>query len=259
VGDWASSVVNDVQTTNLYVSSILTLTDNGLNIRRVRRAPHVSIEKQWIYHHEMQIDLEVGVGPIPGLPGPGVGAMSIGLTDVNGNDWSLSINDAGELQTTESVGAGGLLILNDQQQNVSWQIGMNAAQQLTLTEIVYSAAYAQSIAMITSGTQLQTSLTVVNGQLTVDAPTPGSRDPQIMLRWSDDGGKTWSNERWISAGAAGTYKTRAHWHRLGRSRDRVYEVVVDDPVEWRIIDAHLDADPGFKPVERLNKAMSKMA
>jgi len=39
----------------------------------------------------------------------------------------------------------------------------------------------------------------------------------------------------------------------------VYEVVVTDPIPWRIVDAYLDADPGFKPVERLAKNLSKMA
>lgn len=85
------------------------------------------------------------------------------------------------------------------------------------------------------------------------------RDPQIMLRWSDDGGKTWSNEHWVGAGQAGAYKTRAIWRRLGHSRDRVYEVSATDPVAWRIIDAYLTATPGFQPAERLNKQMAKMA
>jgi len=49
-------------------------------------------------------------------------------------------------------------------------------------------------------------------------------DPQIMLRWSDDGGHTWSNSHWRSAGAVGDYRKRVIWRRLGRARDRVYEV-----------------------------------
>lgn len=85
------------------------------------------------------------------------------------------------------------------------------------------------------------------------------RDPQIMLRWSDDGGQTWSNEHWIGAGQAGAFKTRAIWRRLGNARDRVYEVAVTDPIAWRIIDAYLEANPGFQPAERLNKQMAKMA
>jgi hypothetical protein len=85
------------------------------------------------------------------------------------------------------------------------------------------------------------------------------RDPQIMLRWSDDGGQAWSNEHWIGAGQAGTFKTRALWNRLGYARDRVYEVAVTDDIPWRIIDAYLRASPGFGPSERLVKQAAKQA
>ena len=67
-------------------------------------------------------------------------------------------------------------------------------------------------------------------------------DPQVMLRWSDDGGHTWSNEHWTSMGKIGTYGTRAFWRRLGMTvklRDRVYEVSGTDPVKISIIGAEL--------------------
>lgn len=67
-------------------------------------------------------------------------------------------------------------------------------------------------------------------------------DPQVMLRWSDDGGHTWSNEHWISIGQIGRYGTRAIWRRLGMTmklRDRVYEVSMTDPVKTSIVGAEL--------------------
>ena len=66
--------------------------------------------------------------------------------------------------------------------------------------------------------------------------------PQVMLRWSDDGGHTWSNEHWVSMGRIGTYGTRAIWRRLGMTmklRDRVYEVSGTDPVKIDIVGAEL--------------------
>jgi hypothetical protein len=69
-------------------------------------------------------------------------------------------------------------------------------------------------------------------------------DPQVMLRWSNDGGKTFGNEHWQTAGQMGAYKTRVFWTRLGRARDRVYELVMTDPVPWRIARAFLDLEPG---------------
>lgn len=63
--------------------------------------------------------------------------------------------------------------------------------------------------------------------------------PQIMLRWSDDGGQTWGNEHWTTIGAIGQTKTRAIWRRMGSSRDRVYEARLSDPVKRDVAGASL--------------------
>lgn len=86
-----------------------------------------------------------------------------------------------------------------------------------------------------------------------------ARGPQAMLRWSDDGAHTWSNEHWKDCGQGGSYLTRAIWRRLGVSRDRVYELSVSDPIPWRVIDAYLKATPGYTPGERQIKEMAKVA
>jgi hypothetical protein len=69
-------------------------------------------------------------------------------------------------------------------------------------------------------------------------------NPQLMLRWSDDGGHTWSNEHWVSAGALGRHKWRAIWNRLGASRDRVYEIRQTDPVKTVWINAKIQIASG---------------
>ena len=69
-------------------------------------------------------------------------------------------------------------------------------------------------------------------------------NPQAMLRWSDDGGFTWSNEHWVTIGKAGETKNRAIWRALGRARDRVWEVNFTDPVARDIIGATLYAEGG---------------
>jgi hypothetical protein len=71
-------------------------------------------------------------------------------------------------------------------------------------------------------------------------------DPQVMLRWSDDGGHTWSNEHWSSMGKIGRYGYRTFWRRLGMTmkiRDRVYEVSGTDPVKITIMGAQLILSP----------------
>lgn len=71
--------------------------------------------------------------------------------------------------------------------------------------------------------------------------TDPGQTPQAMLRWSNDGGSTWSNEHWTSIGKIGAFKNRAIWRRLGWSRDRVFEVSVTDPINAVIISANLKA------------------
>ncbi|MBC8158288.1 MAG: hypothetical protein H8E94_03040 [Alphaproteobacteria bacterium] len=63
-------------------------------------------------------------------------------------------------------------------------------------------------------------------------------DPQAMLRWSDDGGKTWSNELWSTMGALGDYSRRIIFNRLGRFRSRIYELTISDPIKVAIIAAN---------------------
>jgi hypothetical protein len=70
--------------------------------------------------------------------------------------------------------------------------------------------------------------------------------PQFMLRWSDDGGHTWSNEHWAQGGAVGAYGTRIFWRRLGMTlklRDRVYELSGTDPIQIAIMGAELGISP----------------
>jgi len=67
-------------------------------------------------------------------------------------------------------------------------------------------------------------------------------DPQAVLKWSDDGGHTWSNEHWRPIGRVGEYKNKAIWRKLGRSDDRIYELKVTDGVKVIVLDAYADID-----------------
>jgi len=74
----------------------------------------------------------------------------------------------------------------------------------------------------------------------VGTATGQGSDPVAMLRWSDDGGHTWSNQRTKSIGKVGEYKTRTRFTRLGQSRGRVYELSITDPVKVTLISANLN-------------------
>jgi len=67
-------------------------------------------------------------------------------------------------------------------------------------------------------------------------------DPKVMLQFSDDGGHTWSNEKWLSIGKIGNRHKRAIWHRLGSSRDRVFSVTISDPVRVTLLGADIEIE-----------------
>ena len=71
-------------------------------------------------------------------------------------------------------------------------------------------------------------------------------DPEVMLRWSDDGGHTWSNEHWAKVGKIGEFYRRVWFRRLGMTlklRDRVYELSMTDPVKTAVMGAELLISP----------------
>jgi hypothetical protein len=76
----------------------------------------------------------------------------------------------------------------------------------------------------------------------LDGITQGT-NPQVLLRWSDDGGHTWSNYYQGAIGPIGQFGNRVIWRRLGmtmRLRDRVYEISGSDPVKIAIMGAKLN-------------------
>ena len=171
-------LVGDYANGKIYELDKLNYTDDGQNIRRLRRAPHLVADFQRQFFDELQIQFEPGVGQT-----------------------GLSLNTATFLSSPYIIAA------ND-----------------TLTILAPQTIY-------------------LGTQNNINAQTP-TVNPQAMLRWSDDGGSTWSKEHWTTIGAIGRYQNRAIWRRLGTARDRVFEVVVTDPVKAVIVSANLKASGG---------------
>lgn len=70
-------------------------------------------------------------------------------------------------------------------------------------------------------------------------------NPQLMLRWSDDGGRTWSDQRIQSAGRLGQTAQSIKFNRLGSTRrwggpDRIFELSSSDPFAVAILGAEVD-------------------
>lgn len=77
----------------------------------------------------------------------------------------------------------------------------------------------------------------------VGLQTGQGSDPQVMIRWSDDGGASFGNEHWVTIGKAGETENRAIIRRLGKARNRQYEARFSDPVRRDIAGATLFASP----------------
>jgi hypothetical protein len=73
----------------------------------------------------------------------------------------------------------------------------------------------------------------------VQAPAQGS-DPQLTLKVSRDGGKTYGNERRCGIGRIGETKRRCFWTQLGAPMDLVYEFGYSEPVPAAIVGGYLN-------------------
>jgi len=77
---------------------------------------------------------------------------------------------------------------------------------------------------------------------------PAGTNPQIMLRWSDDGGYTWTQEFQVQMGKTGetswrAIKIRCGSTKIGTGMDRIWEISGVDPVEIKITGATFEGGP----------------
>jgi hypothetical protein len=172
----------DYENGSIYELDPNNYTDNGQNIRRLRRAPHLVADFQRQYFDELQIQFQPGVG-FTGL-------------------------------STSGTAIPGAVYLGD----------------------TYAIAETETLTIAFDGFAILGIADIADDITT--------NNPQAMLRWSNDGGSTWSKEYWVSIGSIGRYKNRAIWRRLGMARDRIFEVSMTDPVKTVIVSANLKASAG---------------
>jgi hypothetical protein len=234
VGDWKSGKV--------FLLAPTYYDDDGVPMKRTRIAPYVGDEERTV-HSRLRLVMETGVGPIPPLAGTAA-PTSIILQAPNLSLWALRVSDAGILsQTAVAAGTPETVILNDLGGANSWQLGVSNAGVLTQTAVAFSAAYPNGRLMVTASGTLIWRLQLLAGGIPQQMALGNvPRDPQVFMDWSDDGAKTWSNSQARSIGAAGEYRKRVTWNRLGSPLNwRAYRVTCSDPVPARIIDAFLKA------------------
>lgn len=82
--------------------------------------------------------------------------------------------------------------------------------------------------------RIRVSLLYLDMETGVGLQSGQGSNPQIMLEYSKDNGRTWSAQRWVSSGLVGQYLTRVQWRRFGSTRDAVWRITQSDPVKFVI-------------------------
>jgi hypothetical protein len=203
-------VVGDFANGNIYAFDLDVYADNGQIqkwLRTWRALPTGQNNLKRTAHHSLQLDCETGVG--------------------------LNLYPAYASE------------------NIDTESGLNLVAQYVQT---YLATQSGDILTTEAGDgfeplgQYELSDTDITGYeiVTNSYPAAPGYEPEAMLRWSDDGGHTWSNEHWSPLGRIGAYGHRTFWRRLGMTvklRDRVYELSMTDPVKVAIMGAELIISP----------------
>ena len=76
----------------------------------------------------------------------------------------------------------------------------------------------------------------------VGLTTGQGSDPEIMVRISNDGGRTFGNQMIGNLGVSGDDRVRAEFNALGQYVDFVIRVTMSDPVQFALISANADID-----------------
>ena len=259
-------LVGDPTTGIVYQQSSTILSDFGNPIRRVRRAPHIAKEESRVFHSELQVAVETGLGPqFQGADVPTI----IPMLDANGALRSFQMGENGVLQApfdqAGDISSAETLFMNDEGNTTSWQITINALGVISATQQAnYIDSYPVAIPFVSILGDQNWTLSLENfggGIADLVAIPQGivGRGPLMTLRWSNDGGHTWSDGLDRDCGQAGEYRKRVIWRRLGQARDRVYEISMTDPADWKIVDAYLFTDSDPIPASRLATEMAKRA
>lgn len=259
--NFGKHLVGDPLSGNIYAMSDTVFTENGQNVRRVRRAPYIAKEHEDIFHRSLELLLESGLQSA--ISAPSDAPIYLYLADPTGAVWQYQISDGGNILPGQPSPAGQLasrpILADNVTQTMFFALGATTGGIMTATNVPYGRSDFASYRMSTNNTFLDCFLQVSQGGvISVTQPLPHQRAPQIDLRWSDDGAHTWSSYRTQSIGLTGEFQKRVRFQRLGKSRNRIYEMAFNDPVALRVVDAYVKTSED-QAVERFSQLASKQA
>jgi hypothetical protein len=176
-------------------------------------------------------------GALVNNPGLGAGAISSGAVNATGQGLCLvygAVMVAGVGGASTSPGPG-------------FTPGATTGGSNALSG-AYKTVQAPAATAATFTTNINDTGFLVSGMVFNPIPLPAfTADPQLMLRWSDDGGHNWTSERYAPAGKTGETARRVYFRRLGSTRknaglDRIFELSSTDRFDVALLGANFEED-----------------
>ncbi len=177
-----------------------------------------------VENYDSEVDLVIDEAIASSLP-----SISVDVEPFSRPSLILSFTSMGDKGPATATGQTEIADLS--QGSISQQVGVSEAP----TQETQTLTWTRDTGSWTRAVQIGIAFT---------AAAQVTRMPQVMLRYSDDAGLTWSSEKWRGLGKVGQYGFRARWNRMGRFRQRVLELSISDPVERVIMGAYAKLERG---------------
>ena len=118
----------------------------------------------------------------------------------------------------------------------------NTIQRKRTTASIHSGLYAAR--GVAAGREMWFNKVEFDVQVGEGIATGQGSDPQLMIRYSDDGGLTYSAEEMYPLGKGGDYLRKVELFQQGNAFQRVYELIYSEPTKFALFSAHADIDFG---------------
>lgn len=128
-------------------------------------------------------------------------------------------------------------LVGDNQSNNIYELSLDYYDENTLRPIVRTAIGAP---VFDSNKRMIFDRLALGIETGVGLAMGQGSDPQVMMQFSVDGGRNYSDEQWTSFGEVGDFQARAEWRNQGQARNMVYKIQISDPVKVAISGAWID-------------------
>lgn len=205
---------------------------NGDPIRRLRRTPALTSGNDRIFYSSLELFFETGLRSIPATRP--FAEFTWTFAETTTVDATASTTPVGSI-TSYSWYLNDVIetTLSTPTYDFGRQLDEHDVIKLVITAPTGTAAASASFPT------WPLSLGATGTSTPLGASGASEREPQIMLKLSNDAGRTWVTEQWRGAGKLGEYQRRVRWNGLGSARRRVFEVSCADDYPWRLIGADL--------------------